>query len=87
MERRDCKSCGMTQYSAEPRYPQICINNYCRALVYPSKEEMRLWKARSDFISLHCQRCYRVWTLKDIPVGNSCPDCGGSFKYGSYHRE
>jgi len=79
MERRDCKSCGMTQYSAEPRFPQLCIR--CRELVYPSKEEMRLWKARSDYINLHCQRCRRLWTIRDIPRGSSCPDCGGYLKY------
>ena len=45
MERRDCKACGLTVYTAEPRYPIICINN----IVLPIPGENPVLRGRAVY--------------------------------------
>ena len=79
MERRDCKTCGLTVYTADPRYPIVCQVPECRSLVYPSQEEINRWKKNDpEFKSFKCSRCFRVWTVKALTGSQgTCFDCGG----------
>ena len=79
MEERRCKCCGQRAFSAEPRFPQVCINEDCQKLVYPAQEEITRWKRETPgFKSFKCRDCFRVWTVRAYAAHTGeCWDCGG----------